>query len=122
MERDPRSFLWDARTSADAILRYTANKSEAAYLADDMLRAAVERHFEIIGEALNRLAKTAPDIAVRIPELARAVAFRNLLIHGYANVDDPTVWRTTQEDLPGLRAIVAALLAELGDLPGPETA
>ncbi|MDE8347644.1 MAG: DUF86 domain-containing protein [Acidocella sp.] len=122
MERDPRSFLWDARESADAILRFTANKSEEAYLADDMLRAAVERHFEIIGEALNRLAKTAPEIASRIPDLARAVAFRNLLIHGYATVDDPTVWRTTQEDLPGLRAVVAGLLTELGDLPGPESA
>ena len=74
MERDPRSFLWDARESAG-----------------------------------------------RIPGLARAVAFRNLLIHGYATVDDPTVWRTTQEDLPGLRAVVAGLLAELGDFPGPET-
>jgi uncharacterized protein with HEPN domain len=120
MERDPRSFLWDARESADAILRFILGRNEQDYLTDDMLRAAVERHFEIVGEALNRLAKTTPDIAGRIPDLARAVAFRNLLIHGYATVDDATVWRTTQEDLPGLRSTVAALLAELGDLPEPD--
>jgi uncharacterized protein with HEPN domain len=119
MERDPRSFLWDARESADAILRFIHGRTEQEYLDDAMLRAAVERHFEIIGEALNRLAKAAPDIGGRIPDLARAVAFRNLLIHGYAMVDDATVWRTTQEDLPGLRAAVADLLTELGDLPEP---
>jgi hypothetical protein len=42
-----------------------------------------------------------PALADRIPASARAVAFRNLLIHGYAAVDDATVWRTVQEDLPG---------------------
>lgn len=57
MERDPRSFLWDVRESGDAILRFIAGRSLDDYLADDMLSAAVERHFEIIGEALNRLAK-----------------------------------------------------------------
>jgi uncharacterized protein with HEPN domain len=115
LQRDPRSFLWDARESADNILRFIHGRNETDYLADAMLRAAVERHFEIIGEALNQLAKAAPNLAARIPDLTRAVAFRNLLIHGYAAVDDATVWRTTQEDLPGLRAHVASLLEELGD-------
>jgi uncharacterized protein with HEPN domain len=115
MQRDPKSFLWDARESADSILRFISGRTEADYLADPMLRAAVERHFEIIGEALNRLAKAAPEIAARIPDLSRAVAFRNLLIHGYASVDDATVWRTTQEDLPALREAVAVTLAELGN-------
>lgn len=117
MERDPRSFLWDARESADAIVRFVADKSIEDYLADDMLRAAVERRFEIIGEALNRLAKVNPQLAARIPELVYAVAFRNVLIHGYASVDDATVWRTTQENLPRLRDTLAVLLAELDGLP-----
>ena len=47
-----------------------------------MLRAAVERHFEIIGEALNRLGKVRPEIAARISEIERAIALRNRLIHG----------------------------------------
>lgn len=116
MERDPRGFLWDVRESADAIQRFIAGRSLDDYLEDDMLTAAVERHFEIIGEALNRLAKTAPHIAVRIPDLANAVAFRNLLIHGYATVDQGIVWRTAREDLPRMRQVVADLLVELGDL------
>jgi uncharacterized protein with HEPN domain len=117
MERDPRSFLWDARQSADAILRFTAGASEDRYLADEMLRAAVERHFEILGEALGRLAKASPTLAARVPDLPRAVAFRNLLIHGYAVVNNKTVWRITQEDLPALRDAVTSLLAELENGP-----
>jgi len=53
-------------------LRFTAGKSVDDYLADDMLRAAVERRFEIIGEALSRLAKASPELAERIPHFARA--------------------------------------------------
>ncbi len=82
-----------------------------------MLRAAVERRFEIIGEALNQLKGIQPQIAAQIPQLAQAVAFRNLLIHGYAQIDDWTVWRTVQEDLPSLRDIVDKLLIELGEQP-----
>lgn len=114
MERDPRTFLWDARESADAITQFIADRTISQYLDDPMLRAAVERHFEIIGEALNRLLQTSPEIAAKVPDLKQSVAFRNLLIHGYASVDSAIVWRTAREDLPKLRKAIAALLAELG--------
>ena len=51
-----------------------------------MAQAAVERKFEIIGEALNQLAKLDGAMAARIPDLPQVVAFRNQLIHGYANI------------------------------------
>ena len=54
--------------------------------------------FEILGEALNQLSHVDPDIAEEIPELPRIVAFRNILIHGYASVDDRLVWAVF--DLP----------------------
>ena len=115
MRRDARAFLWDVRDSAEAIADFVMGRTLDDYLADRMLRSAVERQFEIIGEALNRLSKVSPQLAARIPELPRVVAFRNLLIHGYAVVDDATVWRFAHEDLPSLREHVAALLAELDD-------
>lgn len=83
------------------------------YRANRLVRAAVERQFEIIGEALNQLSRRAPDLTARIPELRAIVAFRNLLIHGYASVDDAIVWRTVKEKLPALLAVLDALLAEL---------
>ena len=84
MERSPQSYLWDARDSADTILRFIAGVSLDQYLGNEMLRAAVERHFMIIGEALGRLARIYPKLSGRIAELGRAVAFRNVLVHGYA--------------------------------------
>jgi uncharacterized protein with HEPN domain len=78
-----------------------------------MLRSAVERHFEIIGEALRQLEKTAPDLARELPELQQAIPFQNILIHGYT--DDRTVWRTIKESLPVLRAGLAALLDRIGN-------
>ncbi len=93
------------------------NRTEAHYFADDLLRSAVERHFEIIGEALNNLAKIAPELAARIPQLKAAIGLRNILIHGYRAVNDAIVWRITTEQLPALRDRVAMLLSELGETP-----
>ncbi|KJE19868.1 Protein of unknown function DUF86 [Frankia torreyi] len=75
-----------------------------------MLRAAVEREFEIIGEALNQLSRVAPEIAAAIPELPRIVAFRNILIHGYATVDDALVWQVLTEKLPELERVIRGIL------------
>jgi uncharacterized protein with HEPN domain len=110
MERDPRGFLWDARHSADTILRFVAGVTEEEYLANELLQAAVERHFVIIGEALGRLAKVSPELTARIPDLQRAITFRNVLVHGYEIVRPQTVWLIIQEDLPVLRESVEAAL------------
>ncbi len=75
-----------------------------------MLRAAVEREFEIIGEALARLARLDEDLVSGISEYRRIIAFRNILIHGYAEIDDRLVWDIVESKLPILRREVAALI------------
>lgn len=114
MQRDPRAFLWDVREAARAIQTFTADMDAAAYAANEMAQSAVERKFEIIGEALNHLAKLDPALAARIPDLPQIVAFRNQLIHGYATVNVTTVWNVVQDALPTLRGAVQGLLDELG--------
>ena len=109
-------YLWDARRCTERLTRFTDGKTYDGYLADDMLRAAVERQFEIIGEAFATLRRVDPETAASIPDLARIVAFRNVLIHGYATVDDRLVWDVVQSGLPGLRARLDGLL---GDAPPP---
>jgi uncharacterized protein with HEPN domain len=52
MRREPRAFLWDAHRAALAILEFTRSKSYDEFAENVLLRSAVERQFEIIGEAL----------------------------------------------------------------------
>jgi uncharacterized protein with HEPN domain len=110
MQRDARAFLWDARNAAEAITAFTRGKNFDDFAGDLLLRSAVERQFEIAGEALSQLAKSHGDIAAKVPDLRRIIAFRNLLIHGYAVVDRVTVWRVIEENLPELAAALGALL------------
>lgn len=114
MQRDPRAWLWDVREAASTIEQFTAGLDAASYARTPLVYSAVERKFEIIGEALNQLAKARPDLAARIPYLPQIVAFRNQLIHGYARVDHDTVWEVIGHSLPQLKAAVNGLLQELG--------
>jgi uncharacterized protein with HEPN domain len=112
MPPDPRKYLWDATNAAELARNFAHGQTFADYQANAMLRAAVERQFEIIGEALNQFSKAAPDLAATIPDLPRIVAFRNILIHGYATVDDALVWQVLQEKLPELEQVIRRMLAE----------
>jgi len=112
LKRDPRSLLWDAREAADIIDAITHDKAFAEFDGDVVLRSAVERQFEIVGEALSQLTRVDHALAAKIPELRAIVAFRNILIHGYAIIDRARVWRIVQDDLPRLRAALCELLAE----------
>ena len=98
-----------------AIQTFTTGMDAATYAANEMAQSAVERKFEIIGEALNQLAKLDAALAGRIPDLPQIIAFRNQLIHGYATVNVSTVWNVTQNALPPLIEVVQTLLNELGD-------
>ena len=112
MQRDPRAFLWDVREAAQAIRSFTAGLDAKAYVSNELVQAAVERKFEVIGEALNQLTKLDAALAARIPDVPQVVAFRNQLIHGYATVIPDTVWNIAQTALPGLLAAVQRLLDE----------
>jgi uncharacterized protein with HEPN domain len=82
LQRDPKSLLWDAREAAEVIAAVTAGKSFADFERDIVLRSAVERQFEIIGEALGQLARINAAMARKVPKLRHIIAFRNVLIHG----------------------------------------
>jgi uncharacterized protein with HEPN domain len=75
-------------------------------MADALLRSAVERQFEIIGEALAQLARRDPTRAAQVPDYRQVIALRNVLIHGYADVDDELVWALLTTRLPSLQAAV----------------
>jgi uncharacterized protein with HEPN domain len=111
-------YLWDVQRATERIGRFTSGRTVADYLSDDMLSAAVERQFEIIGEALVCIRKIAPEVAAMIPDVSQIIGFRNVLVDAYGDVDDIEVWGTIQNDLPRLQLAVADLLHSA---PNPET-
>ena len=84
----------------------------AHYSADRLLRQAVERNFEIIGEAIKRLVQADPQTAAGIAKYPQIIAFRNVLIHGYDLVDHALVWSAVQTQVPALLLDVERLLAQ----------
>ena len=110
MPREPKAYLHDMRQAAALIAEFTDGLDFDAYAADAKVRSAVERQFEIIGEALGQLAKLDPAAAGRISEHRRIIAFRNILVHGYAGVDDLLVWDMVVTRLAGLQREVDELL------------
>lgn len=77
--RDPQSFLHDVLGAIANIETFTSGKTFEHYLADDMLRSAVERQLTIIGEAIAQLSKADRVLSERLLDSPKIVAFRNRL-------------------------------------------
>lgn len=110
MQRKTPKLLGDIRDAAGFIMKLTSGKALVDYKTDRVLRQTVERNFEIIGEAINRLARSDAGTVTLIPSYQRIISFRNVLSHGYDLIDDATVWKVIQNELPELLAQVTSLL------------
>jgi uncharacterized protein with HEPN domain len=113
MQPKTQKLLDDVRDAAQFILDRTSGLSAAAYENDRLVRQAVERNFEIIGEAINLLRKTDPTVVACIGDANRIVRFRNVLIHGYHMIDHTAVWHVIENSLPILLREVEGLLRPL---------
>jgi uncharacterized protein with HEPN domain len=112
MQPEARKYPHDVLEACSRPLEFTIGKTFEEYRADPMLRAAVERQFEIIGEALNRLSRLDRQVAQRITNHRRIIGFRNILVHGYAVVDDRVVWGVVEQNVDRLTSEVRSLLEE----------
>lgn len=112
-----RKLLFDAIAAIDAARGFVAGIDLAGYEADLMRRSATERQLEILGEACSRLAREDADGFAQVPAARLAVALRHRIIHGYDSVDDETVYRTVNDDLPALAADLRRWLEALDTGP-----
>ncbi|MGO8817424.1 MAG: DUF86 domain-containing protein [Terriglobia bacterium] len=117
---EARKYLYDIQKACELLLQFTKGKSLADYSADPLLRSAVERQFEIVGEALTQLLRLDPNVASSISDTRRIIAFRNRLIHGYDSLADDIVWGVLETNLPVLSCEVGALMAEQDSLTSPD--
>jgi uncharacterized protein with HEPN domain len=102
--------LYDIREATAAIFRFIHGKTFEDYEQDELFRSGIERKFEIIGEALNRIRRDDPALLDKIREHRTIVSFRNILAHGYDSLDNRIVWGIIEEDLGKLLEDVARLL------------
>lgn len=114
MSRDQQrltDYLAHILEAIERIGRYTEDLDAVAFLGNEMAQDAVIRNLEIIGEASHNIEGHYPDFAAAHPELPLAFAYqmRNAVAHGYFKVDLEIVWKTLQNDLPGLYQQVQAV-------------
>lgn len=110
MERSVNKTLEDILNAILEIESFFENRPKRydVYLEDVCLRRAIERNITIIGEAMNRLLKLAPEI--EITSARKIVDTRNYVIHGYDSVTDDIMWGIVVRHLPLLKAEVKELL------------
>lgn len=112
MRLEVKKHLEDIRSAADLVVVFTEGKAFDDYVGEPLIRSAVERQFEIMGEALNRLAKEDEITVLSITDHKRIIAFRNILIHGYDMIDHRVVWDVITHHIPTLITEVQSLLQE----------
>ena len=101
--------LNDILLNANEVREFVDGMSFEDYSADRKTQSAVERKFEIIGEALNRIGRLDEEILVQIRDYRSIISFRNILAHGYDSVEDRVVWGIIDADLENLISDVEKL-------------
>ena len=89
-ERDA-GFLWDMLDAAKAVSEFVTGRTFQDYLDDRMLRGAVERHMEIIGEAARNISDHFREAHPQVP-WRQIIGQRNVLAHGYADIKHRLIW------------------------------
>ena len=100
MKDETRKNFIDVLQAAKEIQDFVSGISFKEYQNQPLTKRAVERDFEIIGEALNRIKYTDDELLEKISEHHRIIGFRNILIHGYDIVDEAIVWQAVTNHLP----------------------
>jgi uncharacterized protein with HEPN domain len=110
MRRDFATYLWDIFDAGDLILTYTGGLNRDIFSSLSEKQDAVERRFEIMGEAIRQCQLHYPAEIAQLGNVQGVVDFRNYLAHRYHAVKSDLVWDIIENDLPSLLARVEPLL------------
>jgi len=103
-------LLYDIKIAIDEIDSYFESESATYhnYKSNTLLKRAVERNLEIVGEAMNRLLKEDPEFTIE--NALKVIGLRNQIIHGYDSVSDENIWGIITLHLPKLKSEVNSLI------------
>ena len=111
MNDKTRKNLIDILQASEEIQDFVCGMPFEGYQNTPVTKRAVERDFEIIGEALSRIKNIDSELLEKISEHHRIIGFRNILIHGYDVVDEAIVWQAVTNHLPILIREVKEILS-----------
>lgn len=111
MNHDLKAYLYDICEACKKMIEFTKGISFEQYVSNDLVKAAVERKFVTIGEAMMRIKREYPETLEHISGYYRIIGFRNILVHGYDIIDDATVWSALVDSVPVLLREIEALLS-----------
>jgi len=109
--RDPKERLLDILDAIAAIERHHG-RDKAAFEGDELLQVWFLRHLQIIGEAARALPEDVRALAPEVP-WSKIVGMRNILVHGYFDIDTDIVWDAATRDVPDIKPGVERLLKTL---------
>lgn len=112
MPPETRKLLIDIQDAAAEVFQFTLGMNLAEYRKDAKCRAAVERKFEIMGEACTRIRDRDSDAFGKLPYGHQVIGLRNRVIHGYDNVDDSILWDVITTHLDDFITQVNTLASE----------
>jgi uncharacterized protein with HEPN domain len=107
-ERDA-AYLLDMLQAAEKVRRFVQGKTQDAFVADEVLRDAVERNAEIIGEAARKVSEAFKNQHPEIP-WRKMIAQRNVLVHEYDKISVDDMWTVATFHIPKLIESLAILV------------
>jgi uncharacterized protein with HEPN domain len=103
--------LLDMLTAERRVSSYISGKQYADLAAGGLLRDAVERQLEIVGEAARRVSPSCRQAHPEIP-WTPVIAQRNVIAHEYGDIKLEWIWLVAKERIPELIAQLEALVPE----------
>ena len=109
--RDPKERVLDILDAIAAIERYS-DRDREGFERDELLQVWFLRHLQIIGEAARGL---PDDVRTLAPEISwsQIIGMRNILVHGYFDIDTDIVWEAATSDVPVIKPAVERLLGTI---------
>ena len=110
MDERVEKWLYDIRFSIEEIESFFQKneKSFSTFRQNLLLKRAIERNLEIIGEAVNRV--LSKDASIAIENAKKIVGLRNHIIHSYDNISEEIVWAIVINHIPKLKKEIDSLL------------
>lgn len=109
MDERIQKWLYDIKIAIEEIEGFFEDfpKDFKQYSSNLILKRAVERNLEIIGEAVNRILKQDSDFPIE--NAKKIVGLRNQIIHSYDNLSDENIWAIIQKHIPNLKKEITHL-------------